>query len=226
MLLFWKNKPWANRIIFLGWENTHTHQISADHNTKEYGSKEELLILKDNLYDQAQKKYKYMCWEVDNNLCWYCHLEYTDYLDPPETGAGNHIRFWFGFYLYECIWDCGNVELWYLSLFPDYQKQIFITKLLIKERRQIFHRLNLLRDISLRWGVVCPLLDKKNTWFSHISYYLVIIYLSMFLITIMLLFCYIPLQRVQIHHSLILQMRRIISSNETKLVYNLDTQKK
>ena len=31
------------------------------------------------------------------------------------------------------------------------------------------HRLNILRDISLRWGVVCPLLDKRNTYFFHRS---------------------------------------------------------
>ena len=31
------------------------HQISADRHTKDYGSKEELLILQDNLDDQVQK---------------------------------------------------------------------------------------------------------------------------------------------------------------------------
>ena len=31
------------------------HQISADHHTKEDGSKEELFILQDNLYEQLHK---------------------------------------------------------------------------------------------------------------------------------------------------------------------------
>ena len=56
--------------------------------------------------------------EGDNNLCWNYHPEYIDDLDPTDTGAGNHIRFWSGVYLGECIWDYGNVEIWYLGLFP------------------------------------------------------------------------------------------------------------
>ena len=56
-----------------------------------------------------------------------------------------------------------------------------------------FHSLTLLRDISLRWVAVCPLLDNMNTWFFHRSSYPVIIYLSMLLITIMLLFLYSPI---------------------------------
>ena len=62
-----------------------------------------------------------------------------------------------------------------------------------------FNSLTLLRDISLRWGAVCLLLDDPNTWYFHRSYFTVIIYLSMLLMTIMLLFWYSPLQRVQIH---------------------------
>ena len=101
VLLFWKNKAWANRRVFLEWENIHTHQISVDHHTEEYGSKEYLVILQDNLYDQVQKQYQDVCQEGDNNLCSYCHHEYTDNLDPPETGVGNQIMFLFGVYLDE-----------------------------------------------------------------------------------------------------------------------------
>ena len=80
----------------------HTYdQISVDYCTKKDGSKEELLILKDNLDDQVQKQYQDMCQDGDNNLCWYYYREYTDDLDPPDAGAGNHIRFWFGVYLDE-----------------------------------------------------------------------------------------------------------------------------
>ena len=51
-----KKKAWANRIFFLGLENTHTHHIIADHHSKEDGYKEELIILKDNLDNQVQKQ--------------------------------------------------------------------------------------------------------------------------------------------------------------------------
>ena len=47
---------WANIRVFLGWENSHMRQISADNHTKEDGPKEELSILQDNLGDQVQKK--------------------------------------------------------------------------------------------------------------------------------------------------------------------------
>ena len=55
MLLFYKNKAWTNRIIFLEWENKPTQNISADNHTKEDGSKDELLILQYNLNYQEHK---------------------------------------------------------------------------------------------------------------------------------------------------------------------------
>ena len=73
------------------------HQISVYRHTKEDGSKEKLIILQGNLYDKLQKQYQYMCQEGDKNLCWHYHTECTDELDPPDAGAGNHIRFWFVF---------------------------------------------------------------------------------------------------------------------------------
>ena len=126
--------------------------------------------------------------EGDNTPYWYHHPEYIDDLDPPDSGTGNQIMFWFGFYLDEWIWDYVNVELWYLVLFPDSQKRILTTHLLIKARRQVFHSMNLLRSILLSWGVVCPLLDKMNTWFFHRSSSPAIIYLFMILVKIVLLF--------------------------------------
>ena len=66
--------------------------------------------------DQVQKKYQDVCQEVDSTFCWHCHPKYTSDLDTPEVGAGNQIRFWFGVYLDEYLWDYGNVELYYLGL--------------------------------------------------------------------------------------------------------------
>ena len=96
------------------------HHISADHRTKEDEPKEELYILQDNLDYRVQKKYQNMCQEGYTALCWYYHPEYTNDLDPTDSGAGNQIRFWFGVYLNEWIWDDGNIEQRYLGLFPDY----------------------------------------------------------------------------------------------------------
>ena len=45
-----------------------------------------------------------MCQEGDNTNCWYYHTDYTDDLDPPGAGAGNHITFWFKVYLDEWLW--------------------------------------------------------------------------------------------------------------------------
>ena len=63
-----------------------------------------------------------MYWEGDDTLCCYWNPEYKYDLDPPDAGAGNQIRLWFGVYLYEWIWDYGNVDLWNLGLFPAYHK--------------------------------------------------------------------------------------------------------
>ena len=76
-------------------------------------------ILKDKLDDKVQKKYQDMCQEGYNTLCWYYHPEYTYDSDPPDSGVGNQIRFWFGVYLDEWIWDYRNLEQWYLGLLPD-----------------------------------------------------------------------------------------------------------
>ena len=92
-------------------------QISEDHRTKEDETKEEIFILQDNLDDQVQKKKEYMCQEGYNNLCWCYHHNYTHDLYPPDSGAGNQIRFLFGVKLDECLWDYGNVEQCYLGLF-------------------------------------------------------------------------------------------------------------
>ena len=100
-------------------------QISADHNTEEYGSKEEVLVLQYNLYGKVKKQYQYMWQEVDNNLCWYLPTEYTYYLAPPDAGAGNKINFLFAFYHYEWLWIL-------LRLLPASIQQIFITQLLSK----------------------------------------------------------------------------------------------
>ena len=59
-----------------------------------------------------------MCQEGYKTLCWYFHTECTDDLDTPDAGAGNQIRFWFGVYLHEWLWYYGNMEQWYLGLFP------------------------------------------------------------------------------------------------------------
>ena len=66
-----KNKAWENRRVFHEWENTHNCQISADHHTKEDGSKEKLLVSQDKLDDKVQKQYQDMWQDGENNLCWY-----------------------------------------------------------------------------------------------------------------------------------------------------------
>ena len=87
-------------------------QISVDNHTKEDGPKEDLLILQYNLDGKVQKQYQDMCKYGSNTICWYHPIEYTDDLDPPDAGTGKQIKFWFGVYLHEWIWDSGNVYLW------------------------------------------------------------------------------------------------------------------
>ena len=59
-------------------------QIHEYHQAKEYGSKEELLMLQDDLDDQLHKRYQDMFQEVDNTLCCYYHTEYIDDLHPSD----------------------------------------------------------------------------------------------------------------------------------------------
>ena len=82
----------SDRRVFLEWKNTHMHQIIAYKNTKEYGTKDELLILQYNLDGKVHKKCQYICQGGDNTLCSYFPTEYTYYLDPPDSGAGNKMK--------------------------------------------------------------------------------------------------------------------------------------
>ena len=63
-------------------------QISADHLTTEYGSKEELLILQYNLDGKLQKQYPDMFQDDTNKRFWYFCTEYTYELSPPDSGTG------------------------------------------------------------------------------------------------------------------------------------------
>ena len=84
-------------------------QISADNYTKEDGSKEELLILKYNLDGKVHKQYQDICQDGTTNLFWYLTTEYTGDLAPTDAGTGKYIKFWFGVYLYEWLWDYGSL---------------------------------------------------------------------------------------------------------------------
>ena len=127
----------------------------------------------------------------------------------------------------------GTMAMWSYGIWAYFMIPIsesWSLKLWSRNGDKLFHSLNLLRDISLIWGMVCTLLDKINTWFSHISSFLVILSLSMLLMTTMLLFLYIPVQGVQIHWRLICRMRRWLilwemicwrQWNEKMLIYGM-----
>ena len=77
------------------------------------------------------------------------------------------------------LWKCGAVIFWAYSLLlvSEYLSLTFWSS----NGDNFFHSLSLLRDISLSWGAVCPLLDKMNTWIFHRIYFLVIISFYMLL---------------------------------------------
>ena len=95
-----------------------------------------------------------------------------------------------------------GILAYYLLPISEYLSLTFLSR----HGDNFFHILTILRDISLSWGAICTLLDKINTWFFYIRHFIVIIYLSMLLMKIFLLFWYIPLHRVQIRRSLLLHM--------------------
>ena len=101
------------------------------------------------------------------------------------------------------MWSYGIWAYWLLPI-SEYLSLIFWSR----HGDKFVHSSTLLIDISLRWFWVCLLLDKMNTWFFHRSHFLLIISLYMITTTIMLLFWYNPLQRVQINQRMILYMKR------------------
>ena len=78
-----------------------------------------------------------MCQEGYNTICWYYHTEYTDDVDPFNTGAENQNRFLFGLYLTRWLWGYGNMRIWHLGLLHASHWRIVITNLMIKSQRQV-----------------------------------------------------------------------------------------
>ena len=98
-----------------------------------------------------------------------------------------------------CIY---GILAYYLLPISEYLSLTFLSR----HGDNFVHIITILRHISLSWGAMCTLLDKINTWFFYIRHFIVIIYLSMLLMKIFLLFWYIPLHIVQIRRRLILHM--------------------
>ena len=59
--VLWENKAWSDRIVCLEWSTTYLNQISEHNHIKCDGSKENVLLLQDNIYGQVQKKYPDIC---------------------------------------------------------------------------------------------------------------------------------------------------------------------
>ena len=152
MCFFTENKVQANRRVSLsGKTHIHTRYVHITIPNR-MGPSRSYSYYKDNLVNQVQKQYSDMCQDGDNTLCWHYHPEYIDDLDPPDAGAGNHIRFWFGFYLDGQLWDYGNVDLWYLGIFPASHQLILITNLLIKAWRHVFSQTDSLDGYFTKLG--------------------------------------------------------------------------
>ena len=168
LLIVLKNIYWEDRIVFLEWENTHMHQISSDNHTKQYGSKENPLMLQYNLDGKVQKQYQYMCQDGANTLFWYLPTEYKDDLDSPDSGGVNQIKLWFEVYLYEWFWDSIKLQLWQLGRFPASHKQILITHLLTKAWIQVWSHPECLDRYFTKVGYYVSTTGKDNHFnFPH-----------------------------------------------------------
>ena len=99
------------------------------------------------------------------------------------------------------IW---SYVIWYYSMLPISEK-LSIT-LWPRNGYKLVHCLIIFRDISPRWGTVCPLPDKMNTWSFRRNSLPMIISLSVLLVTIVFPVWYSPLQIVQIQQTLVFRM--------------------
>ena len=108
----------------------------------------------------------------------------------------------FGFE-YTLMSDFGTLVVWSYGSWSNSRISISdYWSITFWERHEFFHILNLLRYISLKWCVVCPLLDNMSNWFVNIRSLLLIIIFSMILKITRLLDWYIPFHRVQIKRRL------------------------
>ena len=61
-----------------------------------------------------------MCQDGANTICWNLSTDYIYDLAPPDTGPGKKLKFWFGVYLYEWLWDSAffSYGSWEYYVFP------------------------------------------------------------------------------------------------------------
>ena len=62
----------------------------------------------------------------------YTPPDYTDDLSPVDAGIGAQIKYWFGVYLDEWLWENENIDKWESGRFHPSRKRTLITHLLKK----------------------------------------------------------------------------------------------
>ena len=141
-------------------------QISADNHIKEDGSKEELLILKYNLDGKVQKQNQYIfrmelitfvgIYLLSTQMTWLLLTQ----VQKIRSSFGSEFNFMSGF---------GTLEMCSYGSWADYLIPVSKSWSLTfwpSHGYKLVQSLTLLRDISLSWCEVCPLLDNTTTWFS------------------------------------------------------------
>lgn len=56
----------------------------------------------------------------------YTPPEYTDDLSPVDAGIGAQIKYWFGVYLDEWLWENENIDKWDLAGFTHLERELLL----------------------------------------------------------------------------------------------------
>ena len=103
---------------------------------------------------------------------------------------------------YTLVSGFGDLSMWIYIIWENYLlpvRESWSLTFLARYEYKFFHSLNILRYISLIFGVICSILEKLTTMFTQRTSLLMIIPLYMLWMKILLLVCYIPPNRLQIH---------------------------
>ena len=103
-------KVWEDYVFCTLLYDTDLWEIYYEYYLKEYGSRELLQLLQENIYGQVYIDYQ-ETFRFAANVLWWCYPpDYSDELSPTDFLSGTKIKHWFVIVLNAWIWEQVNVE--------------------------------------------------------------------------------------------------------------------
>ena len=93
------------------WAETALQYHLNEHHVRLYGTRRDTLHSYDNLGGNIFLSFIQLN-RVYGSLCNFFPKNLTDDLDPPDDGLISFIKYWFGIFLHQWLWEDENIDRW------------------------------------------------------------------------------------------------------------------